>query len=116
MSTVVASAVDVLLAVAVGLTFLCAVGVAKMRDPIQRLHFIAPAAALVPWLVALAVWLDGGDAPAILKSLFVALVLAVQNAVVSHATARAVHVRAHRNWPPRPDALERSSGAKEELR
>ncbi len=96
-------AAGVLAVAAAALTLVCAVGVAAMRDPYQKLHFIAPPATLASFVLALAVALQAREAQATLKALLVAVLLTAANGVVSHATARAAFVRRHRHWPPRRD-------------
>lgn len=85
-----------LLGVAVALVLIGALGFLLVSGPCERLHFVAPAAMIAPALVTAAVALDGGDAQAILKSAFVAIILAVQSGVISHATARALYLRPRR--------------------
>ncbi len=97
---------DVLLALGVLLTVVCAVGVMVMRDPYQRLHFVSPPATLSAALVAGAVILHGGNLEAIVKVLLVCLLLTFQNGLVSHATARAAFVRAEHCWPPPEGEIE----------
>lgn len=91
--------VAVLLALAVGLCVLCAFGALVMRDPLQRLHFLAPPASLSAFLVVAAVLIyDHHDWQAAMKTLLVAVMLTLINAVVTHATARAAlhHLAARR--------------------
>jgi multicomponent Na+:H+ antiporter subunit G len=96
-------AAAVLAAVAVLVTLTSAIGVWAMRDPYQRLHFLAPPATVGAALLALAIGLDGGPRAAVKPALVLCL-LAALNGVVSHATARAA-------WPPEPPP-----GGVEELR
>ena len=60
---------------------------------LARLHFTAPASALAPGAVAVAVIVAGAPASVAIKAVVVALVLAVTNPVLAHATARAARVR-----------------------
>jgi multicomponent Na+:H+ antiporter subunit G len=94
-------AAAVLAAVAVLVTLASAVGVWAMRDPFQRLHFLAPPATIGAALLALAIALDGGALAAVKPALVLALLTAL-NGVVSHATARAAFVRRRGAWPPAP--------------
>lgn len=83
------------------LTLVCSVGVAAMRDPLQRLHFVAPPSTLCAAMLAIAIGLDAGPLAAVKPALVVVL-LAALNGVVSHAIARAFFVRQHGAWPPGP--------------
>ncbi len=85
---------SILVGVAVLLVVLCALGVAVMRDPLQRLHYLSPPATLSATLVVIAVWVDDHDWQARFKVIVVAVLLACLNGVVTHATARACRVRA----------------------
>ena len=89
MSVVVA----LLVALAVAIDLVCAVGALAMRDPLQRLHYLAPAASLAPLLLAAALLLGEPDKQAGLKMLLLAVVLNVVNGVVTHQTARAHRIR-----------------------
>ncbi len=95
--------VAVLLIASSLLTLLCAVGVAVMRDPLQRLHFLSPPTAISAPLLAVAVFLDGQGMQAGLKVSLAALLLVLMNAVATHATARAVRVHQHGHWEPAID-------------
>ncbi len=89
----------VLVAIAVLLTLLGSLGLIVMRDPWQRLHFIAPSSTLGAALLTAAIGLESG-AKAAVKPLLVTLLLTALNGVVSHALARAAYVREHGRWPP----------------
>jgi multisubunit Na+/H+ antiporter MnhG subunit len=85
-----------------------------MRDPYQRLHYVAPPATLGAFLVAAGVLAEGADLTAGLKSLVVLALLAAQAGVLAHATARAIFVHQNGGWPPRPKhpgAPPRAGGA-----
>ena len=94
-------AVAVSLFLAVALTFCCSIGVLVMRDPLQRLHFIAPPASLSAFLVVLAVLAQEHSWASASKVLLVALLLAVVNGVATHATARAALVHMAEEHPER---------------
>lgn len=65
-----------------------------MRDPIQRLHFVTPAATLSAALVSLGFWVSEPQKAAAAKVSVAMALLVAANAVVTHATARAIRVRA----------------------
>ncbi len=95
--------VEVLLLGASVLTLICAIGMALMRDPLQRLHFIAPPTALGAPLITLAVFLDEPQLQAGFKTAAVTFLLILINGVVTHATARAVRAHARGQWEVTPD-------------
>lgn len=95
--------VAVLLGLMVMLTLISAVGVMVMRDPLQRLHYVAPPATLGALLLTVAVFLDEPQKQAGLKTLLVTVVLSLMNAVVTHATARAVRIRELGRWTASSD-------------
>ena len=91
-----------LLAVAVVLCLLCGIGTLVARDAFQRLQFNGPVAAVAVPLVAAAVWVGDPSWQARAKATIVAAVLLAMNAVLTHATARAVRIRDAGHWPPEP--------------
>ena len=105
---------DVLLALAVLVVALSAVGIAIMPDAYARLHFVTPAAVVAPVLVALAVFVTEGLDENTGETV-VALVFMVAAApFLSHATIRAIRVRAEGDWrgrPPEPPAEDAGDGA-----
>lgn len=70
-----------------------AIGVLAMRDPLQRLHFIAPPATVSTALLTIAVGVGTRSTQATLKTAVVGLLLLAVNGVVTHATARAARLR-----------------------
>jgi len=91
-------AVAALLALGVAVTWLSCLGVLLMRDPYDRLHYTAPAAALAPVPIAAAVVVTEGLSAAGIKAVLVAMVLVGTNPVLGHATARAARIREHGQW------------------
>ncbi len=90
--------VAILLFAGVAVELMCCVGVLVMRTPLQRLHYVGPAATVGPALIAAAVALS--QYPfwgASLKADFIALVLIVFGPVLTHATARAIMTSADGN-------------------
>ncbi len=72
------------------LTLVSSVGLSVMRDDYQRLHFIAPPATLGAAAFCLALWLGEPDRTFALKATLSLVRLMAANAVVTHATARAL--------------------------
>ena len=94
-------AVDILLGLAVVVAILSSIGIAVMRDPYQRLHFISPPASVSALLVTVAIFLGEKQKQAGGKAALVAFLLYFMNAVITHATARAHFVREKGTWPPK---------------
>jgi multicomponent Na+:H+ antiporter subunit G len=94
-------AIDLLLGIAVLVTVLSAVGIAVMRDPYQKLHFIAPPASIAAICVVAALFIGEKQKQAAGKAVLVAFLLYFMNAVITHATARAHYVREKGTWPPK---------------
>lgn len=88
-----ALAASILVWIAVGLAILCAIGLAIMKTAFERLHFSSVLASFCTALIVVAVWLDDPNWQARLKGLCIAILLFVMNAVLSHATARAIRIR-----------------------
>lgn len=93
-------AIETLVALAVAITLASVVGMMRMRDPYQRMHFIAPPASLSAILITIAIFLQQGRKPESFKALFATLVLIGMNTVVTHAAARAFRVAETKNWRP----------------
>jgi monovalent cation/proton antiporter MnhG/PhaG subunit len=91
-----------LLAVAVTIAIWCAFGLLIMRDAFQRLHFSTPVVSLSTLLIAVAVFLENSDVGARLKIVLICIILFFMNAVLSHATARAIFIRKFGHWMPQP--------------
>lgn len=85
-------AAAILVSIAVALNLLGAVGTLAMRDPYQRLHYLAPP-AMAPLFFAAALFLTEHDKQSAFKMLMVAVLLNATNGVVTHATARAHRIR-----------------------
>ena len=84
------AAITVLLGLTVLLEIVCCAGILVMKTPLQRLHYVGPAAMVCPVLVALAVAVSKNPlSGAGLKAIFIAAVVVVFAPVLSHATGRA---------------------------
>jgi monovalent cation/proton antiporter MnhG/PhaG subunit len=104
------AAVVILVVAAVFFSTVGAIGVWRMRDPWQRLHFITLPCSVSAWLIAAAVLIADKQKQAGLKVVLVAVVLFAANAVATQATARAVWVRREGQWPPRQPPRPPPSG------
>jgi multisubunit Na+/H+ antiporter MnhG subunit len=90
----------ILLAVVVLLCWLGCVGMLRMREPIQSLHYLAlPAMGTV--VLTAAVFVSTGNSNAAWKTLLISITLLAINSVVAHATARAFRTRELGHWEPR---------------
>lgn len=92
-----------LLGVAVTLCICCSLGLAIVRDAYQRLQFSTPITSLAMPLFAAAVWVADPSWQSKIKAALIAAILMATNAVLSHATARAVRIRETEHLPPTPD-------------
>jgi monovalent cation/proton antiporter MnhG/PhaG subunit len=100
--------VDLLLGLAVLIQILCVLGVWRMPNVLDRLHFLAPATSVAPWLVAGAIWTrELLDHQGIVALLIAVLMLGWQP-VLAHVTARA----AMAGERDRPRPAERSPARK----
>jgi len=75
-------------------------GVLLMRGAFARLHYVGIASLLLPMLVALAILLDGSSLQSSIKAVLVLMILIFTTPAVTHATARAVHLREARETRP----------------
>ena len=79
-----------------GTVLCCWVGVLgmwRMREPIQALHYLALPASLSVVALSVAVFLQEGVGQVALKTALIAVIVLGINSVVSHATGRAFYVR-----------------------
>lgn len=91
----------VLLGLVVVLCWLGAVGMWRMREATQALHYLSLPATGGAILLAVAVLISQGPRQAFWKVVLIALVLLATNSVVTHATARAFRARKLGHWEPR---------------
>ena len=90
----------VLLAIVVLFAWLGVVGMLRMREPTQALHYISlPAVGAVALVIA--VFVETGPSQASFKTLAICIMLLAFNSVVTHATARAFRGRDLGHWQPR---------------
>jgi multisubunit Na+/H+ antiporter MnhG subunit len=97
----VTTLLDVLLGSLVISCWLGVLGMWRMREPIQALHYLALPVWGATIFLAAAVFLQTGNGQAAWKTLLICLVLLAINSVVAHATARAFRVRELGHWQPR---------------
>lgn len=83
----------ILVTLSAGLTLISALGAAVMRDPYQRLHYLAPIATVAGVVLIAAFWLGGAKSQDAAKVTMAVLLLLATNAVVTHATASAMRNR-----------------------
>ena len=97
-----------LLGIVVLSCWLGALGMVRMREPMQALHYLSLPACLGSIALVLAVFLRTGNSQASWKTVIICLVLLAINSVVTHATARAFRTRDLGHWEPQPgDGVER---------
>ena len=94
---------DAALAAGVVVELACCLGMLRMRNAFDRLHFGTPATALGPGLVALAVLLDGAGLQAEVKAAAIALLLGAAGPVLTHVLARAIWARETKSPEGPPD-------------
>jgi multisubunit Na+/H+ antiporter MnhG subunit len=89
-----------LLSIVVVLCWIGSIGMLRMREPIQALHYLAlPAMGTV--VLTAAVFSATGNSNASWKTLFIAATVLAINSVVAHATGRAFRTRELGHWQPR---------------
>jgi multisubunit Na+/H+ antiporter MnhG subunit len=94
--------IEVLLASAVLIALASVLAMLRMRDPYQKMHFLAPPASLSAAFITIAIFLQRGLKPESFKALFVMLTLIGMNTVVTHAAARALRIAEVKDWRPKP--------------
>ena len=102
-----AVAVAVLLSLGVGSVLFSCLGVLVMREPLDRLHFTAPANTLAPAFFAAAVLVEEPLSGAAFKAVLTGAIVVLTAPVLTHATARAARVRSEGRFRARPDELAR---------
>ncbi len=90
----------VLLSGVVILCWLGVIGMWKMKEPMQALHYLSLPATAGAILLAIAVFVSQGVGPALCKTLLIAVIILATNSVVTHATARAFRARELGHWEP----------------
>jgi multicomponent Na+:H+ antiporter subunit G len=98
--------VAALLVVAVLAVLVSCLGMLVMRDALDQLHYVAPAATIAPIAISVAVLLEEPLSSAGIKAVIVAVLLIITSPVLSHATARAARIREHGRWKVLAHELE----------
>jgi len=102
-----------LLATVALLCWLGVLGMWRMKEPMQALHYLSLPATAAATLLAIAVLISQGIGQAFWKVLLITLILFATNSVVTHATARAFRARELGHWEPLDgDPMETVNGEK----
>ncbi len=94
--------VQVLLVFVMIFCWLGVLGMWRMREPMQALHYLSLPACGATVALTAAVFFQTGNSQAAWKNLLICLILLVINSVVTHATARAFRSRELGHWQPLP--------------
>ena len=92
---------DVLLGFTVLFCWIGVVGMLRMREPMQAMHYLGLPASVGVIALTGAVLSETGLSSTTLKTALIAIVLLGINSVVAHATARAFRTRQLGHWEPR---------------
>lgn len=90
----------VFLAIVVISCWLGVLGMWRMREPMQALHYLSVPATVGVFALAVAAFLEEGSSQIAWKTLLVAFILMGINSVGTHATARAFRARELGHWEP----------------
>jgi multisubunit Na+/H+ antiporter MnhG subunit len=90
----------VLLSGVAGLCWLGVLGMWRMKEPTQALHYLSLPATAGVALLTVAVVIFQGFGQAFWKTGLTAAILFASNSVVTHATARAFRARKLGHWEP----------------
>jgi len=98
--TIGVAADNALLILVVLFCWLGVLGMWRMKEPMQALHYLSLPATAAAVLLTVAVLLAQGVCQAFWKVLLIAMILWAFNSVVTHATARAFRARQLGHWQP----------------
>lgn len=90
-----------LLAIVVVSCWLGCMGMLRMREPTQQLHYLSLPAGIAGAVLPFAFFCATGWSLATVKAALIGLFLIAANSVVTHASARAFRARKHGHWEPR---------------
>ena len=96
-----ALAIDVLLGLVALSCWLGVIGMLRMPQPTQAMHYLTLPATAGIFALTVAVFLEAGFSSTSFKTLLIAFILLAINSVVTHATARAFRTRELGHWEPR---------------
>ncbi len=92
---------EILLGITVLSCWIGVIGMLRMREPMQALHYLGLPASLGVVALTGAVLVETGISSTTLKTALIAVILLGINSVVAHATARAFRTRELGHWEPR---------------
>lgn len=93
--------IEAFLAAGVLTALLSVLGMARMRDPYQRMHYISPPASLSAMFITVAIFLQQGMKPESFKAVLVTLLLIAMNTIVTHEAARGFRIAEVEDWSPK---------------
>jgi len=99
--TATAIAEAVLLSLLVVFCWLGVLGMWRMRQPVEALHYLALPATVGGALLVAATFLETGNSQTAWKTVIIWGVMLASNSIVAHATARAFRARELGHWEPR---------------
>ncbi|MGA8109214.1 MAG: monovalent cation/H(+) antiporter subunit G [Acidobacteriaceae bacterium] len=94
--------IDVLLGLTACACWIGVLGMIRMRDPYQALHYLGLPALVGMGSLTIAVFARTGWSQASWKSAIILLILVAANSVGTHAAARAFRAREKGHWEPWP--------------
>lgn len=104
--TAATAAVDGLLAFTALSCWAGAIGMLRMRDPYQALHYLGVPAIVGMGALTVALFVQTGWSQASWKCALILIVLVASNSVGTHAAARAFREREKDHWEPLPEDEE----------
>jgi multisubunit Na+/H+ antiporter MnhG subunit len=99
-------ALDILLSVVAAACWIGVLGMIRMRDPYQALHYLGLPAVVGMAALTAAVWIETGWSQATWKSGLILIILSTANSVGTHAAARAFRARRKDHWEALPGDAE----------
>ncbi len=85
--------IEILLGLAVVIGWLSSLGILRMRNPFDRLHYTSPAATLSSLSILAAVLLKEPFSKVGIRLILIFILLLAANSVLAHATAMTARVR-----------------------
>ncbi|MGI8769983.1 MAG: cation:proton antiporter [Acidobacteriaceae bacterium] len=95
--------VVVLLALVAIFCWLGVIGIVRMREPVQALHYLALPAGLGMILLTIAVFVQTGASQASAKCVLILFLMLGFNSIGTHAAARAFRARELGHWESYPE-------------